>query len=215
MNLQELHIQFLRYCGLEENLSPRTILGMKGSFKTFLTRTGFVNLSDLTVDVLRDFFYEGKEKYQWSVSSTLNHIKHLNKFFKWCMVNDYMQNNPILAIKKPIQPKTLPRVLTKEQANSILYASFNYNWCYLFEQYRNYSIIAVLLYTGMRAAELLNLRITDLNLSSGTIFINLGKGRKDRYVPIHRKLKHILDSYVKERKRLNKVSEYFFYWCSK
>lgn len=54
------------------------------------------------------------------------------------------------------------------------------------------------------------MRFVDVNLSSERIFISLGKGRKDRYVPIYRKLRNILDSYIRERKRLNKNSEYFF-----
>ena len=49
-----------------------------------------------------------------------------------------------------------------------------------------------------------------VNLSSERIFIRAGKGDKQRYVPIHRKLKNILNSYAKERKRLKKTSEYFF-----
>jgi len=57
---------------------------------------------------------------------------------------------------------------------------------------------------------LLSLRVEDVNLSSERIFIRDGKGSKQRYVPVHRKLKHILASYIKERKRLNKRSEYFF-----
>jgi len=210
MFLENLHNQFLRYCSLEENLSPKTISGMKGSFKTLLKWTGIQNMGEVTLDVLRNFFYEGKEKHLWSTSSTLNHMKYLKKFFNWCIKEGYMEKNLILEIKKPKQSKTLPKVLTKEQANAILCASFSFSWVYTFEQYRNYAIIATLLCTGIRAEEILNLRVIDVNLSSERIFIHLGKGKKDRYVPIHRKLKQILDSYIRERKRLNKTSGYFF-----
>lgn len=210
MEVAKLHHDFLRYCSLEENLSPKTIKGMKSGFRTFLLRTGIKNLNEVTIEVVRNFFYEGKEKYLWSVSSTLNHIKHLKKFFNWCIIKGYLHKSPILDIKKPKQPKNLPRVLTKEEANNILCSSFSYTWHYTFEQYRNYAIIATLLYTGIRAEELLSLRVIDINLSSERIFISLGKGRKDRYVPIYRRLKQVLDSYVRERKRLNKTSEYFF-----
>lgn len=210
MNPSNIQSNFLRYCALEENLSPSTVRSIKWAFNTFRARTGIENPSKATTDELRNFFYEGKEKYQWSASTTLNYMKYLKKFFNWCVKEGHIGKNPILEIKKPKLPKTLPRVLTREQANAILCTTFTRDWLYTFEKYRNYAIIAVFLYTGVRARELLNLRTTDVNLNSERIFISEGKGRKDRYIPIHRKLKNILDSYTRERKRLNKTSEYFF-----
>ncbi len=89
MILVDLHTKFLRYCALEENLSPRTIRGIKSGFKTFLKRSALQNLNEINLNVIREFFYEGREKYQWSTSSVLNHMKYLKKFFNWCIDNGY------------------------------------------------------------------------------------------------------------------------------
>jgi site-specific recombinase XerD len=137
-------------------------------------------------------------------------MKYLKKFFNWCISQGHLKGNPIIGIKKPKLPKHLPRGLAKEDASKILYSSFNYPWRYSFERWRNHAILATLLYTGIRAQELRMLRVTEVNLGSGNIFINSGKGRKDRYVPIHPDLKRILGNYIVEVKRLNKDAEFFF-----
>lgn len=210
MLIQDLIPRFCRYCSLEENLAPTTVRGIKATLNLLLKRVEVKYLKDVTADVLREFLDEGKEKLHWSTSYRLNHMKYLKKFFNWCIEKGYVKDNPVLEIKRPKLEKKLPRVLTKEEAQTVLCASFSHNWFYTFEQYRNYAMIAIMLYTGIRASELLALKFDDVNLSSERIFIRKGKGRKERYVPMHRKLKNILESYVKERKRLKKSSEWFF-----
>ena len=122
----------------------------------------------------------------------------------------HIRRNPIIDIKKPRKPQTLPRRLTYEQAQRILYASFNHDWRYVFERSRNHAIIAVFLFTGLRAQELLDLQVIDINLETGVLLVREGKGGKDRYVPIHHKLAYILKRYLAEKKRMNKQSPYLF-----
>lgn len=210
IEIKDLRSKFIRYCSLEENLSPKTISGINSSLNAFFARTGIVNLNEVTLEKLRNFFYEGKEKHCWSESTTINYIKYLKKFFNWCIGQGYLTQNLVLQIKRPKLPQPLPRVLTKDQAHKLLNASLSYNWHYQYEKYRNYCMISTLLFTGIRAAELLNLRYEDVNLISERIFIRSGKNRKDRYVPIYKKLRSILETYIHERKRLNKTSVYFF-----
>jgi len=210
MNILELHIKFRRECALEEQLSSATIKAFKSSMMTFVKRTGVESMADITLDVLRGFFHEGMEKYQWSYSSFVNYHKYLKKFFEWCIREKYMGINPILAIKKPKKPKSLPRRLSYEDAQKILHCTLGYKWFYGFECPRNYAIIATFLYAGLRAKELINLRLIDIDLNNGNILINKGKGGKDRNVPIHSKLINILKYYIRERERWNKESEYLF-----
>lgn len=210
MYLDDLTTRFCRYCAVEEGLAVTTVHGFKGTLKLVAKRTGVKTLDELTLDVLREFLYECKEKYQCGYSSISNHMKYLKKFFQWCIEKGYCRENPVLQMKMPKKPKSLPRVLTKEEARQILCIAFSYDWFYTFERQRNYAIIATLLFTGIRADELLNLRMEDVNLNSERFFIREGKGKKQRYVPMHRRLKNILSNYLDERKRLKKRSEFFF-----
>lgn len=210
MLMSDMLRAFLRYCAVEEGLQKSTIRGMKQSINSFSKRSKINNLSEINESTLREFFYEGTETYQWSQSTYANYHKYLKKFFNWCISKGFMRENFTQNIKIPKKPNKLPRFLTKEQAEKVLLASFSHDWTYQFEQHRNYAIIATFLFTGIRASELLNLKVTDVNIISGTIFIEGGKNNKDRYVPIHYKLKRVLTTYIKERKRLKKNSEWFF-----
>jgi len=70
--------------------------------------------------------------------------------------------------------------------------------------------MAVLLYTGLRASELLNLKVSDISFQSGKILVEEGKGGKDRVIPVYRKLERILRRYMDARARLDKTSMYLF-----
>ena len=210
MQIYDLHQRFRRYCAVEEGLSLQTIQGLKRSIITLTKRTGIETIGELSTSCLREFFYEGKEKHQWSYWHYVNNYKYLKKFLNWCVANEFIPNNPIFPIKKPKKPQSLPRRLTYTEAQQILCASFNYDWTYNFERSRNYAIIATFLFTGVRARELCGLFLADINLSSGVLLIRSGKGMKDRYVPIHHKLSYILKRYLTERKRLGKQSIYLF-----
>ncbi len=210
MQILELHQRFRRYCAVEEGLSNRTIRAMEGTFKTLLRRSSAECIEEMSTELLQELFYEGKEQHQWSYWHYMNHYKYLKKFLDWCVLRGYIKRNPIIDIKKPKKPQTLPRRLTFEQAQRILYASFNHDWRYIFERHRNHAIIAVFLYTGLRAQELLDLQVADINLTAGVLLVREGKGGKDRYVPIHHKLSYILKRYLGERKRMNKQSPYLF-----
>lgn len=209
-DLLELHRRFRRYCAIEEGLRPRTVAMLESCIKTFAARTGVSQASRITLEVLQDFFYEGSERYQWSYWHYMNHRKYLNKFLRWCVKHGYAKSNPIPGIGKPKKPQTLPRRLSHAEAQTVLYASFNRKWRYEFERSRNHAMIATLLYTGLRAAELLAVQVIDLDLEAGTLLVRAGKGGKDRYVPVHRKLRYILKHYLRARDRLGKSTPFLF-----
>lgn len=209
-NLLELHRRFRRYCAIEEGLRPRTVAMLESCIKTFAARTGVFQISQITLEVLQEFFYEGRERYQWSYWHYVNHHKYLKKFLDWCVLRGELKVNPILGIKKPKKPESLPRRLSYAEAQAVLYASFNHKWRYSFERTRNHAMIATLLYTGLRAAELLAVQFIDLDLEASTLLVRVGKGGKDRYVPVHHKLRYILKHYLSARDRLGKSTPFLF-----
>lgn len=210
MKILDAHRQFIRHCALEEGLSALTLKAFKCSINVMIARTGVTRTSELSLSVVRGFFYDGLEKHHWSYWTYANHHKYLRRFFQWCVEQGYMADDPTRLIKKPRKPQVLPRRLSHEQAQQVLYASFNYSWRYDFERVRNHAIIATFLYTGIRASELRHLLISDLDLDAGTLFVRRGKGCKDRYVPVHHKLQRILVRYISERKRHGRKSPALF-----
>lgn len=190
---------------MEEGLSTTTLRDLKSTIGTFAKRTGATRLEDITLKLLREFFYEGKERYQWSYYRYDNYRKYLKKFVTWCVRQGYRASNPVELIQKQKKPARLPRRLTEEQARRILLSAFSYPWRYPLERSRNYAIIATFLHTGIRRGELLRLRIDDIDLESSTIFIRREKGNKDRFVPIVTKLRPALNNYLRERQTTGKI----------
>jgi site-specific recombinase XerD len=66
------------------------------------------------------------------------------------------------------------------------------------------------LFSGLRKNELLNLKLTDVDIQNRTIFVSLGKGNRDRILPMSHTLAKSLSRYVQERKKRNKTCPEFF-----
>ena len=130
MSIRELHKRFRRYCRIEEGLSPKTVDGLKAAMTGFVNATGIEEIEALDVDGLREFFYEGEERKEWSYWTYVYYHKYLKKFFGWCVKHDYLAENPLLAIGKPKKPQRLPRRLSLLEAQRLLYAAMSHAWSY-------------------------------------------------------------------------------------
>lgn len=76
---------------------------------------------------------------------------------------------------------------------------------------RDYAIATLLAYSGMRISEALNVKLSDMNLTTREILVRYGKGKKQRLVIINDKIVHSIKEYLKERSELpNSFSEYLF-----
>lgn len=87
---------------------------------------------------------------------------------------------------------------------------YNYPYDYKYLRYRNHAIFATFIFAGLRKTELLNLKYADVDIANLTIFINQGKGAKDRIIPMSYTLAESLKRYLEERKRLSKTCDQFF-----
>lgn len=158
----------------------------------------------------RDLFITGRVQREWKSNTFIVYHKTLLVFFRWCVDNGYMEKNYVEDIEIPKLEKRLPPKLTKQQSLMLLEIVYNYPYDYKFLRYRNHAIFSMFIYAGIRKKELLNLKFTDVDIENLTIFINQGKGSKDRVVPISYTLAQTLKRYLEERKRLNKTCSEFF-----
>ena len=203
---------FLHHCELQ-GLSPRTIKGIQSALK-FLLRS-FPDPFKLSGKDAVSFFLKGKANGFASSKpagpSNYNNIRnYLNKFYSWAVTNDYMKSNPIKNVPRCKYAKRLPRRLSQEQAGRLLYHAFNFPHPSKYLRVRNYAIIATLLITGLRAQELLDLRLEDICIERSTIRVRCGKRQRERVVFFNDDLRIILKDYLVERTRLKKESILFF-----
>ncbi len=121
--------------------------------------------------------------------------------------------NPFRHMKPPGLPTRMAKAYKPGDCRQILLAAEHYPWPSPFHRARAVAILATFLYAGLRRGELLRLNYNDVSLEDGTIRILRGKGRgggKDRTAYIAPELRHILEDYLRERRRRNIVGPGFF-----
>ena len=202
--------KYLQYARVIHNYSNWTVKGYQNTVRFFLRTTNISTPSEITKDLLESWFFHGRLERKWSPATFQSYHKYLNIFCGWLVSRGHMESNPTDEIDKPKLEHKLPRTLSKDQAKLVLDASFHMSYSYKFERYRNRAIIAIMVLAGLRRGEVINLMLSDIQLADRKIFINQGKGHKDRIIPINTHLHRILEEYLKDRKRLNKESLYFF-----
>jgi site-specific recombinase XerD len=159
---------------------------------------------------IRELFLYGRSQRKWKTTTYLVFYNSLKVFFDWCVKEVLMPTNPMVGIEIPKLDNSLPKKLTKQDAFILLETIQNYPHYNKFLQQRNYAIFSVFLFAGLRRQELLNLKLSDVDVTNLSILVRKGKGNKDRYIPISNKLAQSLDSYLNCRNKLHKTTTNFF-----
>lgn len=210
MDIQILLEKFCEYCISIKGYSKDTIRRYKYVVQFYYRFTGISEIESVTDANVRGLFYAGRTQRNWSVNTYIVYHKSLLVFFRWCVKEGYMKTNPIIDIEIPKLEKRLPPKLTKQTTMRLLEVVYNYPYPHKFLRYRNHAMFSMFVFAGLRKQELLHLKYADVDLENLTIFIRLGKGGKDRIIPISFTLAQSLKKYVEERKKLNKSNPEFF-----
>ena len=158
-------------------------------FLKYLDKSKIV-LTDVTRAEIMEFmsFRLSKGLSAKTVSRNLSVIK---AFFGYLESRNLIQSNPTKDIESPKLPRKLPNTLTEQQINDLLDAPDEKTNL----GFRDKTMIEALYSCGMRVSELLNLKLSDINFNQGVIRI-LGKGSKERIVPIGEELISLLKKYI-------------------
>jgi integrase/recombinase XerC len=133
---------------------------------------------------------------EYATKSVNRKIACIKSFYHFLLKKERIQKNPTLKIKSLKQKKALPQFLEEENIHVLLDELSASN---VFESLRDYLILELFYGTGMRLAELIALKTSDVQLSSNTLKV-LGKGNKERIIPINTSLKNALTLYLSKKK---------------
>lgn len=153
---------------------------------------------------LIDYFYFLTKEFK---SSTLSRkMSAIRNFYQFCLEKQYLKKDPSEDLKVSHKDKPLPKVLTLNEVK--LLCSFELNEP---NDFLDRAIIEVLFSCGLRVSELISLKTNRYYKQEG-FFKILGKGNKERIVPIHAHGQEILEQYEREaRSKMNiKMSDYYF-----
>jgi len=210
MKITALLIDYKRYALYERGIRPRSYDSIRSTVVRLTRFAHSDNLQDYTSGAVRAFLHESQERFGWSPRTFRNHRQYLDSFFSWCTKCGYVQFNPVSSIGKPKVPQALPRYLTRNEVEKLLSQLALFPWGSEYESIRNETIIYTFLYSGVRLRELLGLRVMDVSLDEQQLFISMGKGQKDRVIPIHPTLAIRLRTYLEARRRKGNTSVWLF-----
>ncbi len=188
--------------------SPKTITWYRDILNQFLAYLKAerypCHLSAISLDIVRGYVlhlrYKPKFKghpYTPVQSNPLSpktvqcHVRALKAFSSWLYAEDYTPANRLKNLKIPKAPVTVIEPLTPEEIKKVT-ANINKKSP---TGTRNYSLFTTLLDTGLRASEAAGITLGNLNLADGYIKV-MGKGSKERIVPIGKYIQMTLWSYI-------------------
>ncbi|WP_311553350.1 tyrosine recombinase XerC [Propionimicrobium lymphophilum] len=135
-------------------------------------------------------------------STLARRIGAVRTFFRWLRENGHIESDPASKLQTPKVPKRLPNTLTQDQMRTVLDAAIDAMMTEDTPQNRRDEAILELLYaSGIRVSELCGLDIDDLNTSRGTVTV-IGKGNKQRSVPIGAPAQRAILNWLQSRQQL-------------
>ena len=185
---------FLRFCSLERGLSKNTVNSYQLDLNQFVEYLDKEKISDWPEDPLVIDSYLAKQRDEGKKTSTISRgITTLRRFYRYLLRQHILVVDPLIQIDTPKQEKRLPLALSQKEVSELL-AQPNLNTA---TGLRDRAILELLYATGMRVSELINLKETDLHTDLKIIRV-LGKGSKERLVPVTDFALNWVDKYLKE-----------------
>ncbi len=209
--LDELFDQFMTEKKYVTLLRPATLIGYRASYDLF-RKLSYVTIDSLTTKSLTNFFKEmqtrtrivgkGVEKIGVKDSTIATYAMKLNVFFEWLVQEKHIIENPIKKLPKYRPVYDDKRALRKGDIEYIRTAIENHSTT-LLQKKRDQTMLAVLLFCGIRRGELLGLKVTDIDLEKRQLIIRgeTSKSKRTKILPITNKiLAMALQDYLNERK---------------
>lgn len=194
--------EYKQYLIVEKGLSKNTIYAYFRDlveFSNYIIETHQITkIEDIDKEHIRLFLKKLAKKN--STNSISRKITSLRMFNLFLVKEKIIDKNIMSSFTLPKIEKKLPVVLSENEMRELL-ASIDTKDAISFQ---NRCMVELLYATGMRISELLNLKLSDVNIKMGFVKV-LGKGNKERLVPISDYVAKLLDQYIKDfRDELNK-----------
>lgn len=148
-----------------------------------------------------------------SPASRARKLSALRSYYKWAVKSHLEEDNPIEAIESPKIPTREPKVMSDNEVAEVLKCAMSdRNHVSKDERYRNYSMLVLMFSTGVRRSEVIEIKLSDIDLSENSITIH-GKGNKERIVYFNDEAKETIIEYINNHRpnlENSKDSDYLF-----
>lgn len=185
---------FLSYLRVEKGLSDNTIQSYRRDmmkFVGFLDKQNLVTAKIQRQDVVD--FLAMLYKRRLDSRSVARHLVTIRHFFRFSLIEGFIKEDPAATIESPKFRQSLPYFLSVEEVERLLAQPDTSSAIGL----RDKAIIELMYSTGIRVSELAGIRVGDLQLDAGCLRC-IGKGNKERLVPVGKKALAVVESYMKK-----------------
>lgn len=186
--------KYLEYLKVVKKYSDKTIESYYDDLTLYNEFLGnnFINILDIDYDTVKEYM-----KYLYSLniskSSISRKLSSIRGLYNYLVREDIVKDNYFNRINNPKKDKYLPKFLKDEETNKI-FEVCKYDTPI---NQRNSVIIELLYATGIRVSELVNIKISDIDINERTIKV-LGKGSKERMVIFNNHTKKAIEIYLND-----------------
>ncbi len=191
--------EFIDYLQFEKGLSEKTIKSYKVDLRDFFDATK-KEYDEVKKEDIYKYIEDIKKKFKHN--TVQRKVSAVKSFFKFLYVNKNIKKDPSNTIKSLQKEKRLPEVLSEDDFNKIL-DTFNHEP----KNIRNKLILKLLIASGARISEIINLKVGDISDNNYEYIRVFGKGSKYRYIPIYNSLANEIKEYVQNNRDFLKKSE--------
>lgn len=206
MEIKHAIEDYLHYISAVNLKSEKTVLSYKQDlvkYMNHLEEEGIFNIQDVDYEIISDFITINNASY---ASSSMNHlISTLRMFHEYCEVS-YHISNPTIYLKSKKKQAYLPRYLSVDDVKKLLQSDYDSD-----QEIFEMAILETIYGCGLRVSECCDLTVPKVSLSQKIVRV-MGKGSKERLIPMNSKNKTVLSNYVHNvRKKWNvNKSSYLF-----
>ncbi len=187
--------RFINSLWLEHGLAENTQKAYRADLRLLAAWLAGKNRGRLVTVTARDLwaFVGAQASEGVSARTTARRLASIRRFYRYLLREGQVQSDPALELKAPRMPSTLPHSLGEREVLALLEAPDTNTS----RGMRDRAMLELLYATGLRVSELVNLRLDQLNLRLGAVRV-VGKGGKERLVPIGEDARDWLERYLNE-----------------
>lgn len=185
---------FLRHLGQARGLSPHTVRAYATDLAAYLDWAERSDTEPLHPTHRRLRLYLGELDQAGYARTTISRrLSSLRSFFSFLVAEGFIESDPSVILSSPRLPVRLPRSVPGETMRALLDAPDPSTAVGL----RDRAVLELIYATGARVAEISDLDLSDIDRASGTVRL-MGKGSKERIVPVHSEALRRVDTYLRE-----------------
>ncbi len=179
-----------------KNFSPHTLQGYEEDltqFTDFCANRKLTDIHDFSLATVRSFLASlSAHKYQRN--TLLRKIASLRSFANFLVDQGQLENNPFKLLPAPKRERLLPKFLNLEETTRLINTAGETGQFAV----RNRALLELIYSSGLRRSEVVGLKISDIDFFNGVVKV-LGKGNKERYVPVTASALQALKDYLATR----------------